>query len=176
MEDVEVRTGSNTEESKKEHGSSEETGLAEWSPSELVDQLETDFQRLWGMLWPRRTQRWLRHLPQAARWLPSTDVLERDDSLVVRMDLPGMSTDDIEVRMERDALIVEGEREQTREREDADYYLAERSYGRFYRRVPLWDGASPDEVDAQFRDGVLEVRVPLPKERQAEPRRIAVRK
>lgn len=185
MEDVHVKGA----KSKKQGERSEEKtamqrsgngdrGMTDWSPMDWMQSIETEMQRIWDAVRPSGAEEWLqpaRRIPRAASWFPSTDVLEKDENLVIRMDLPGMQKEDVDLELREDTLIVSGVREHERKREEADYYLVERSSGRFYRRVPLWKGVNADDVDAEFHGGVLEVRVPLPEERQSKTRRITVR-
>jgi HSP20 family protein len=112
---------------------------------------------------------------ETSTWLPQVEVFERDRKLTIRADLPGLSKDDIDVNITDDGVEIRGERHQEREENDEGYYRSERSYGSFYRKIPLPSGANADEANATFRDGVLEITVPAP-ERQREPqsRRIEI--
>jgi len=98
-------------------------------------------------------------------WSPRIDVAERDGRLVIRADLPGVPREDVDVLIERDAVIIQGERREERERRDNGYYHTERFYGSFYRAIPLPEGADVEQANATFRDGVLEIDVPLPQQR-----------
>ncbi|MBI4312251.1 MAG: Hsp20/alpha crystallin family protein [Chloroflexi bacterium] len=97
------------------------------------------------------------------RWLPEMDVVQEEGKLVARMDLPGVERKDIDVRVEGDLLIVQGHREQAKEVQREDYYRAERVAGEFSRCVELPDGADTGNIQATYKDGVLEVVVPTPK-------------
>jgi HSP20 family protein len=107
-------------------------------------------------------------------WTPRIDVQQRNDAVVVRADLPGVRKEDVQVEVEDDALIISGQRREEREEGGADqgYRLVERSYGSFYRSVPLPQGTNPDEIEATMRDGVLTVTLPVPE--AARPRRITI--
>ena len=102
-------------------------------------------------------------------WAPPLEILERDQNLVVRADLPGMRREDIEVDLTDDVLTISGERkkEQTESREG--FFRSERTYGRFARTLALPEGVSAEGVAATFKDGVLEIVVPMP--RRTENRR-----
>jgi HSP20 family protein len=101
---------------------------------------------------------------QSALWSPAVEVFERDNNLVVRADLPGMSKDDVE--MTDDALVIQGERKSEREEEREGWYRSERSYGEFYRLIPLPEGVNADQAKARFENGVLEVTAPIPERAQ----------
>ena len=109
-----------------------------------------------------------------ALWTPQIDVQQRNDAVVVRADLPGVRKEDVQVEVEDDALIISGQRREEREAggDDDGYRLVERSYGSFYRSIPLPQGANPDEIAATMRDGVLTVTLPVPE--AARPRKIAI--
>jgi HSP20 family protein len=99
--------------------------------------------------------------PQA-QWAPPIEVLERDDKLVVRAELPGLSKDDVKVEVTDDLLTIEGERREEREETREGYRHSERRYGRFSRSLPLPEGVSPEDVRCTFQNGVLEVTMPAP--------------
>jgi HSP20 family protein len=98
-------------------------------------------------------------------WSPRIDVTERNGRLVIQADLPGVRREDVDVQIQRDAVIIQGERKEQSERRDDGYVLSERFYGSFYRAIPLPEGADVSQANATFRDGVLEIEVPLPRDR-----------
>jgi HSP20 family protein len=95
-------------------------------------------------------------------WSPAIEVFERDNNLVVRAELPGCNKDDINVELTDDGLVIKGERKREHEEQHEGYYRSERAYGSFYRSIPLPPDVSPEQVSAQFSNGVLEVTAPLP--------------
>jgi HSP20 family protein len=114
-------------------------------------------------------------LTRAAQWSPQIEVFERDDSLVVRADLPGVRRDDVEVNVENDTLTIRGQRRQEHRETESAYRRTERSYGTFFRQIPLPDGVEPGQVQASYEDGVLEVIIPSPRDVQRGRRRIDIR-
>lgn len=107
-------------------------------------------------------------------WAPAIEVRERDNKLVVCADLPGMNKDDVKVEVNEEGLVIEGERKREEEESRGGMHRTERSYGRFYRLIPLPEGAQADQANAQFKDGVLEVTVPIP-ESKNKPREIPIK-
>ena len=95
-------------------------------------------------------------------WAPAIDVVQKDDQLVIKADLPGMKKDDLSIEMTDDAITIQGERKADHEEERGGVYRSERSYGSFYRVIPLPEGAITEQAKASFRDGVLEITVPVP--------------
>lgn len=113
----------------------EERRLRLWDPAEMFEEMT----RFWGEAWPvaLRPLTWpLRRLTEAPTWLPRMDVYERDDTLVVKAELPGVKKEDTEVTLERGDLIIRGERKAEQEVKEENYYRLERTYGSFFRRLP----------------------------------------
>ena len=107
-------------------------------------------------------------------WSPQVETLRRGDQLVVRADLPGMTRENVNVEVEDDTLLISGERQDEYNEERDDFYRSERSYGRFFRAIPLPEGIDPNSAKAEFKDGVLEVSLPMPKETPRQSRGIAI--
>jgi HSP20 family protein len=105
-------------------------------------------------------------------WIPSADVWETDSEVVYAFDLPGIPEDKISVEVEDGSLTVTGERERTEKTDDDRFYRFERRFGSFTRTIGLPQGVKEDAIEADYRDGVLEIRVPKPE--QAKPRRIQI--
>jgi len=107
-------------------------------------------------------------------WYPQIEVSQRGGNLVVCADLPGIQKEDVHLEIHDDYLVLEGERRQESEENQGGVYRSERSYGRFYRTIPLPDGVNPEQVRANFKDGVLEVTVPMPTAEQRQGRKIEI--
>lgn len=103
-------------------------------------------------------------------WTPAVEVMQREGNLVVRAELPGLKPEDVKVGITDDAIVLEGERKDEREENKGGLHVTERRYGRFYRAIPLPDGAKIDDAGAKFENGVLEVTVPTeePKTKRRE--------
>jgi HSP20 family protein len=110
---------------------------------------------------------------EGSMWLPQVETFEREGRLFIRADLPGLTKDDISVDITDDAIKIRGERRQETEENEEGYYRSERSYGSFYREIPLPSGVNSEEANATFRNGVLEITMLAPA-RQAGSRRIAI--
>jgi HSP20 family protein len=108
-------------------------------------------------------------------WTPQIETTQRGDRLVVRADLPGVDKDDVHVEVENGVLTISGERRDERKEEREGFFRSERTYGQFFRAIPLPDGARTDECDAKFNDGVLEVSLPLPRQEERKGKRIQIR-
>jgi HSP20 family protein len=107
-------------------------------------------------------------------WTPDVEVFHRNDELVVRADLPGLNKDDVKVDVTENGITIQGERKREHEEEREGRYRSERSYGSFYRMIPLPDGAITDQAKAKFKDGVLEITMPAPPEHVRRGRRLEI--
>lgn len=107
--------------------------------------------------------------------MPRVDVSESEREYEVTAELPGMEEKDVEVVLADNVLTVRGEKKAEREEKDKNFYLSERSFGSFRRAIPLPAEVDEDKVEAQFKNGVLTVRLPKSPEAQAKTRRIEVK-
>jgi HSP20 family protein len=96
-------------------------------------------------------------------WMPQIEVMRTNGDLKIKADLPGLTREDVKVELTDEALTISGERKEEKEEKREGFYRTERNYGRFYRYVPLPDGVKADKANAMFRNGVLEVTLPLTK-------------
>jgi len=106
-------------------------------------------------------------------WTPSVEVFERDNNLVVRAELPGLDNEDVKVELTDDGLVIKGERRREQEERREGGYRSEIVYGRFYRLIPLPEGANIDQAQARMNNGVLEIMFPMAETRR-QPRSITV--
>ncbi len=98
-------------------------------------------------------------IEEQEEWLPKIDVYDEENDLVVKAEMPGMKTEDIQVRLDDGMLVISGKREREEKVDEKDYYRMERSYGSFMRSVPVPSGTKQEDVDAKYENGVLEVHV-----------------
>jgi HSP20 family protein len=145
--------------------------LVKWDPARELDALQGDMNRLFDSFFGRREG--------AAgsgygtrRWLPPMDLVETEDHLVLRADLPGVEERDIDIEVKDGVLTVSGERKAQHEEKREGFHRVERSFGLFSRALELPKGVDPQSVSANFDKGVLEVRMPKPAERK--PTRIEI--
>jgi HSP20 family protein len=105
-------------------------------------------------------------------WAPALDVHEDKDNFIVRLEVPGMKREDIEVSLQEGALVISGERKEAPLGEETTVHRQERYYGKFSRVLTLPAAVAGDKVKAQYKDGILTVT--LPKAEEAKPKTIAV--
>jgi HSP20 family protein len=109
----------------------------------------------------------------ASFWSPAIEVSRKDNEMVICAELPGLKPDDVKIEMTDEALVIQGERKQENQRNEGGAVHSERSYGRFYRTIPLPDGAQTENARADFKDGELVVHVPV-HEPQSKSRQIPI--
>src|ERR1041384_7105201 len=137
--------------------------LMETTPFGLMRRFSEEMDRLFGGTLASRATNLV-----GGRWSPQVEMFERDHNLVVRADLPGMTKDDVKLELTDDGISIEGERRNENEERGEGFYRSERTYGKFYRRIPLPEGVRADEASASFSDGGLEVTMPEAKHEQTK--------
>ena len=105
-------------------------------------------------------------------WMPSVDILEKDDKFILRAELPGMTEKDIDLKIEGNTLTLKGERKMENEDKKSNYHRVESFYGSFSRSFSLPDTVDYEKIDAKYKNGVLTVT--LPHKPEAKPREIPV--
>jgi HSP20 family protein len=141
--------------------------LVRWDPARELDTLQTDINRVFDTFFGGATAN-----GAARRWVPAMDLVETDDHLVLRADLPGLDKDDVNIEVKDGVLTVSGERKAEHEETRNGYHRVERAYGGFSRSLSLPRGVDAEKVLAEFDKGVLEVRIPKPAERR--PHRVQI--
>jgi HSP20 family protein len=132
--------------------------ITRWEPfAELAD-MRQRFDRLLGELGDGERE-----------WMPAIDMVRDNGDLVVRAEVPGIKPEEIEVKAEEGTLTISGKHEEAEEEKGKHFVRRERRYGAFVRTMALPDGVDPKKIKASTHDGVLEVTIPLPKEKAQEP-------
>jgi HSP20 family protein len=139
--------------------------LVRWEPLRELAALQNEMSRFLGSSFGEGNG-------QQRAWVPAVDVWETDKEVVYAFDVPGISEDKISIELEDNALTVSGERERTKEISDERFYRFERRFGSFSRTIGLPQNVSDDQIQADYHDGVLEVRVAKPE--TPKPRRIQI--
>jgi HSP20 family protein len=110
--------------------------------------------------------------PSVAKWYPGVDVLESKDAYLIHAELPGMKKEDIKVEVKDGTLVLSGERKSEKPAEGVEYRHVERVAAKFWRSFSLPETTKPDGIEATYKDGILEIRVP--KAEEAKPRQIEI--
>jgi HSP20 family protein len=141
--------------------------IVRWEPFRELAALQSEMSRWMGTLSAPGSGN-----GHSSTWLPAVDVWETEKELVLSFDLPGIPEDQIAVELDENTLTVSGERERTDQHSSDRFYRFERRYGQFARSVSLPTGVKDSDIQADYKDGVLEVRIPKPEE--PKPRRIEI--
>ncbi|MBX3232125.1 MAG: Hsp20/alpha crystallin family protein [Labilithrix sp.] len=141
---------------------SEGTPQRAMSPFTTVRRMMEDMDRIFGG-WGGGLSSWDEREDMARAWHPQVEVFQRGEDLVVRADLPGLESKDVDVELDDDGITIKGERRAEHEETKEGIFHSERSYGSFRRRIPLPSGIVASDCDALFQNGVLEVTLKLPK-------------
>ena len=139
--------------------------LVRWEPFRELASLQNEMSRFMNGLFEgdgSKTQ----------SWVPTADIWETENEVVYAFDLPGIPEDKISVELADDALTITAEREREHKVEDGRYFRFERRFGTFTRTIGLPQGVTEKDVQASFKDGVLEVHVAKPV--QAKPQKISI--
>jgi HSP20 family protein len=148
------------------------------NPFDMLRRLDEDVDRLFQQIWGGgRSLMRGRGGDTSSMWLPQVELREEGGKLHVCADLPGLKREDVKLSLEGEQLILQGERQSSREEGErgGSFYHTERSYGSFYRSIPLPEGVDPQTAQAQFKDGVLDVTFDAPRRAQQQSRQIEIR-
>ncbi len=148
------------------------------NPAAIMRRFSDEMDRFfedWGFRRGWLGSRWKqdRELGQSM-WAPQIEIFERNNQLTVCADLPGVKKEDLTVEFTGNVLTIQGERKQEYEKTDKGYRQSERSYGRFYRSIPLPEGTEPESAKATFQDGVLTITMSLPQHGEPRSQRIEI--
>ena len=136
--------------------------------------LQRDINRVFESFWDRFDDSFGGLERKLGRGAPRVDVAETDNAVEVTAELPGMDEKDIEVSLTDDVLSIKGEKKAERQETKKGYYVSERSYGSFYRAIPLPPGVATDDAKAEFKKGVLTITLPKTAEAQAKVKKVPV--
>jgi HSP20 family protein len=145
--------------------------LSRWNPMREFDEMQRRMASLFDFA--PRADGGEKELLTVADWSPSVDISEDEKEFLVKAELPEVKKEDIKVNVENGVLTITGERKFEKEEKSKKYHRIERAYGNFMRSFTLPEAVKADKVAAEFKDGVLHVRIP--KDESAKPKSVAVK-
>jgi HSP20 family protein len=145
-----------------------ERSVTVWQPFREMEELGRRFEDYFGR--PFLPTFWRRFATEG--WSPAIDVVEKDDKFVVKVELPGVKEEDVDVSVAGDMLTISGEKREETEQKKKGYYYSESSYGSFSRSVTVPSTVNGSKIEANFDKGVLEIT--LPKAAEVKPKKIKV--
>lgn len=126
--------------------------IALWNPFAELERIRREFDRLIEEMWPRE------EVERA--FAPAVEMYETDNEIVVKAELPGVKKENIEVSIKDNTLHIRGEKKEEREEKTETIHRLERVYGKFERVLTLPVDVKAEEVKAEYKDGILEIRLP----------------
>lgn len=143
--------------------------ISPWKPFEF-ERMRREMDRLWDSFFEGKPRR---RGEERVEWLPSLDVSETKNEIVVKAEIPGIDPKDIDISLADGVLTIKGEKKQEKEEKDENYHLIERSYGSFTRSVQLPKEVKSDKISASYKNGLL--RVTLPKSEETKKKEIKIK-
>lgn len=145
--------------------------LTRWEPIRELEDLQNRLSTIFGRGPLRRTEG--KEDITLAEWAPLADITEDDNEYAIKVELGDVKKEDVHVKVENGVLSISGERKFEKEEKNKKYHRVERAYGSFQRHFTLPENADAGKVKAEFKEGMLTVR--LPKDEQAKPKQIEVK-
>jgi len=146
--------------------------LVKWNPFRELDELQNRLGTVFGGF-PNRMPNGYEEMVTFPDWSPLVDITEDEKEYLFKADLPEVKKEDVKVMVENGVLMVSGERKSEKEEKKKKFHRIERSYGSFERTFALPEDADASKIAAEFKDGVLKVR--LPKSPMTKPKTIEVK-
>jgi len=147
-----------------------EKGLTAWQPLREVEEVGLRFEDIFGR--PFLPGVWRVFPSEEMVWAPAIDVLEKEDKFLVKVELPGVKEEDVDVSVAGGTLTIEGEKKAESEVKKKGYYYSETSYGSFSRSVTIPSTVDASKIEASYDKGILDIT--LPKAPEVKPKKIAV--
>ena len=124
------------------------------SPFSLMRRITDEMDRACSKFLPAKEEPYL--------WAPALEVTEKNGDFIATLELPGLKKEEVKVEVTDEAILVTGERKLEKEEKEEGYFRSERTYGEFYRTIPLPKDAKIDRIKAELNHGVLRISVPVP--------------
>ena len=146
--------------------------LLGFRPLRELEEMRSEMDRLLADIYRPQRGRWLPPHGEPGAIVPAVDMVEKKDSVVVSVELPGVGKEDIDLKVTADSLTISGEFKKDEDAQEGEYHVAERRYGPFKRSLNLPAEVDSSKARATFTNGVL--KVALPKKEETLPKEIKV--
>lgn len=146
--------------------------IVKWSPLKELEDMRRDMDRLFDEFFAPGARRRRVWRAEPGIIVPSIEMYDRKTEIVVKVELPGVSKEDIDLSITKDTLTVKGEVKREEEVKEEDYYTNERTYGSFARTISLPVEVDSEKAKATFKNGILELVIP--KREEAKPKEIKI--
>ncbi len=144
--------------------------LTLWRP---LQDLKREMDRIWQEFFGKTylTEKW-----EGIEWAPAVDVSETDDAVIVKVDLPGVNPEDMEISLTDNVLVIKGEKKKEEEEKKENFYRMERFYGSFMRAIHLPCEINEEKIQATYKNGVLKIVLPKKPEEKKKVIKVNVEK
>jgi len=144
--------------------------IVPWKPFDELTTLRREMDSIWDRFFPETPfhERYVTH-----EWLPTIDLKDTKDKLVLKAELPGLDVKDVEVTLNEDILTIRGEKKEEKETKDEHLFFVESYSGTFERKIKLPTLVKTDKIDATFEKGILTIN--LPKAEEAKKKEIKIK-
>lgn len=146
--------------------------IVRWEPFRELLTTQDRFNQLFNQTFSQAFGAEGREGLEQQAWAPVVDIFETEHDVVMNVELPGIDPKDVEVKVENQTLHIRGERKFEKKESEGNYQRVERSYGSFYRSFTLPPSVSPENVSAQYKDGMLTLK--LAKREEAKPKTVKI--
>jgi HSP20 family protein len=130
------------------------SSISRWVPIKRLAEMESAFDRLFPV-----SRRVKRALTGAIEWSPAVDIYEKNESIIVKAEIPGINLKNLHVTVEKDVLTISGERRDEEEVREENFFKREREFGPFSRDIILPTAVDKEKVNASLKDGILAVEL-----------------
>lgn len=128
--------------------------LVRWEPFREIDTLQRQMNRLFDDFTPTKADR------NGFKFVPPAELEETDDAIHLKLEVPGMQADDLDIQVSAEAISIKGERKSESKTEEKGVTRTEFRYGQFERVIPLSARVQNDKVEAEYKDGILRLTLP----------------
>ena len=132
--------------------------LVRWQPFSEIDSLQKEMNRLFDSITPSNTDKW------GSAFIPAAEMSETEDAIHLKLEVPGMDAKDLDIQVSAEAVSISGERKSEKKVEDKGISRSEFSYGSFRRVIPLPARVENTNVNAEYKDGILNLTLPKAEE------------
>ncbi|NLT52345.1 MAG: Hsp20/alpha crystallin family protein [Ignavibacteria bacterium] len=150
--------------------------LVKWNPARELLSLEKEFSKMFSEMESKfgfNSGKQDTEAYENAVWCPLTDITENKDNYELNLDLPGVEKENVKISYTDGQLSISGERRQDKEEKDAQYHRVERTYGKFYRSFALPKLVVAEKINAEFKNGSLNITIP--KAEEAKPKELEIK-
>jgi HSP20 family protein len=148
-----------------------------WHPLKDLESMRREMDRIWEEMLPSTRRAfyelpWVKGAVEKFVASPAIDVIDKENEVVVKADMPGVDKDDIEISLQENTLTIRGEVKAEDETKEENYYYSERNYSSFARTINIPTKVEAEKIKAGLKDGILTIH--LPKAKELQPRKIKV--